>query len=87
MFAVSVYMMLMGGVYDRLIQKQLPPGADLNVYNSAEASPEMKAAVAEANRAAGPEIINTTLVIPIILIVAFLILNLYMRKRKAGQRH
>jgi MFS family permease len=82
MFAVSVYMMLMGGVYDRLIQKQLPPGADLNVYNSAEASPEMKAAVAEANRAAGPEIINTTLVIPIILIVAFLILNLYMRNRK-----
>ena len=82
MFAVSVYMMLMGGVYDRLIQKQLPAGADLNVYNSAEASPEMKAALAEANRAAGPEIINTTLVIPIILIVAFLILNLYMRNRK-----
>ena len=54
----------------------------MNVYNSAEASPEMKAAVAEANRAAGPEIINTTLVIPIILIVAFLILNLYMRNRK-----
>jgi MFS family permease len=82
MFAVSIYMMFMGGVYDRLIQKQLPAGSELNSYASASATPEMKEALANANRAAGPEIINTTLVIPIILIVAFLALNIYMRKRK-----
>jgi MFS family permease len=82
MFAVSIYMMLMGGVYDRLIQKQLPAGADIGQYNSADATPEMQTALADANRAAGPEIINTTLIIPIILILAFIGLNLYMRNRK-----
>ncbi len=82
MFAVSVYTMFMGGVYDRLILKQLPAGSDLGQYASADASEEMKTAYNAANAAAGPEIINTTLVIPVILIVAFLGLNLYMRKRK-----
>jgi MFS family permease len=82
MFAVSLYMMVMGGVYDNLIQKELPVGANLHQYNSAEALPEMKAALAEANRAAGPEIINTTLIIPVILIFAFAGLNLYMRRIK-----
>lgn len=82
MFAVSVYTMLMGGVYDKLIAKRLPEGADLKLYNSAEATPEMKAALGEANKAAGPEVINTTLIIPVILIVAFLILLIYMRNKK-----
>jgi fucose permease len=82
MFAVSLYMMVMGGVYDRLIQKELPAGANLNQYNSENATPEMKAALAEANRAAGPEVINTTLIIPIILILAFTGLNIYMRSRR-----
>jgi hypothetical protein len=82
MFAVSVYMMFMGGVYDNLISKQLPPGADLKLYNSADATDQMKTALAEANKAAGPEVINTTLVIPLILIVAFAGLYLYMRNKK-----
>ena len=71
MFAVSVYMMFMGGVYDNKILKHLPAGADLKLYNSMNATPPMKDALAEANKAAGPEIINTTLIIPLILIVAF----------------
>lgn len=82
MFAVSLYTMIMGGVYDRHIISKLPPGADLKTYNSPEATTEMKQALNEANRAAGPEIINTTLVIPIILIVAFAGLYFYMRSRK-----
>lgn len=82
MFAVSVYMMFMGGRYDRLIADKLPPGADIKLYNSDEATPAMKEALAEANKAAGPEIINTTLVIPIILIVAFTALYIYMRNKK-----
>jgi MFS family permease len=84
MFAVSIYMMFMGGVYDKLIAKKLPAGADLKIYNSEGATAEMKAAVAEANKAAGPEIINTTLIIPIILIVAFAGLYFYMRNKKKG---
>ncbi|MGN7787369.1 MFS transporter [Niabella sp. 22666] len=82
MFAVSIYMMFMGGVYDKYIAEKLPQGADIKIYNSAEATEEMKLALSEANRAAGPEIINTTLIIPVILIAAFIGLNLYMRKRR-----
>lgn len=82
MFAVSIYMMFMGGVYDKLIAQKLPAGADLKIYNSDGATAEMKAAVGEANKAAGPEIINTTLIIPIILIILFTGLYFYMRNRK-----
>jgi MFS family permease len=82
MFAVSIYMMFMGGVYDNLIAGRLPPGADLKLYNSSDATAEMKAALSEANKAAGPEIINTTLVIPLILVAAFTGLYIYMRNKK-----
>lgn len=82
MFAVSLYMMFMGGVYDKLIAQKLPAGADLKIYNSDGATVEMKAAVAAANKAAGPEIINTTLIIPVILIILFTGLFFYMRNRK-----
>ncbi|TMI75075.1 MAG: MFS transporter [Bacteroidetes bacterium] len=82
MFAVSVYMMFMGGHYDKLIADKLPAGADLKLYNAPEATQEMKDALGAANKAAGPEVINTTLVIPIILIVAFMGLYIYMRNKK-----
>src|SRR4030095_3113980 len=49
MFAVSLYTMVMGGVYDRLILKQLPPGADLKVYNATEATAPRKEALAPAS--------------------------------------
>lgn len=82
MFAVSLYMMFMGGRYDKLIAAKLPEGADLKLYNAPEATAEMKAALGEANKAAGPEIINATLIIPVILIFAFTALYFYMRNRK-----
>lgn len=82
MFAVSIYMMFMGGFYDKLIAKKLPAGADLKIYNSADATPAMKTALEEANKGAGPEILNATLVIPIVLIVAFAFLYFYMRNKK-----
>jgi hypothetical protein len=81
MFAVSLYTMFMGGVYDKLILKQLPAGADLKAYNATEATAPMKEALAAANKAAGPEVINTTLVIPVILIAAFTFLVIYMRNK------
>jgi MFS family permease len=81
MFAVSMYMMFMGGYYDRLLAGKLPAGTDLSTYNSAAPGSDMALALSEAKKAAGPEIINVTLIIPIILIVAFTFLNLYMRKR------
>ena len=83
MFAVSLYMMFMGGVYDDKIIKHLPPGADLKLYNSGGATADMKTALGEANKAAGPEILNTTLIIPLVLVIAFAGLLFYMRNKKS----
>ncbi len=82
MFAVSVYTIFMGGVYDKLIANKLPEGSDLKLYASENATEEMKTALAEANKLAGPEVINTTLIIPIILSIAFIGLYFYMRNKK-----
>jgi hypothetical protein len=86
MFAVSVYMMFMGGYYDRLVANKLPAGAEVSTYANAAAESPLASSYNEAKKAAGPEIINITLIIPIILIVAFILLNLYMRRRKATSR-
>jgi fucose permease len=85
MFAVSIYMIFMSGRYDSLILQKLPAGSDLGVYTAATAESEMGKALVQAKRAAGPEVLNTTLVIPIILIVAFAGLAIYMRSRKKPQ--
>ncbi len=82
MFAVSVYMIFMGKFYDSKIAAQLPEGADIASYSAPAATPEMQAALNQAKTAAGPEIINATLVIPIMLTVAFTLLYFYMRNRK-----
>ena len=82
MFAVSVYMIFMGKHYDALVANKLPAGADLQLYNSAPAGSEMANTLFEAKKAAGPAIINFTLMIPLALIVAFGGLNIYMRGRK-----
>ena len=73
MFAVSVYMIFMGEFYDKLVAAKIPAGTS---------DAAMASVLNEAKKAAGPEIINTTLVIPIVLIIAFAGLNVYMRKAK-----
>ena len=85
MFAVSLYMIFMGGYYDRLLAAQLPAGSTVQAYSDAAATPAMAAALNEAKKAAGPEIINATLTIPIILIIAFTALFFYMRSKKQAQ--
>ena len=72
MFAVSVYTIFMGGYYDKLVAAKLPVGDSSD------------AAMNEAKKLAGPEVLNVTLIIPIILIVAFTILLFYMRGKKNG---
>jgi MFS family permease len=86
MLAVSLYMMFMGGFYDRKVLGHLPAGASLQTYTAAPAGSEMSTQLTQAKTLAGPEILNATLVIPIILIVAFTGLVLYMRKRKKPER-
>ncbi len=82
MFAVSVYMMFMGKFYDEKLIAKLPAGSSLEEYNAAAAGSEMANALNQAKTAAGPEIINATLIIPLILTVAFIGLFIYMRGRK-----
>ncbi|MFZ6010030.1 MAG: MFS transporter [Bacteroidota bacterium] len=82
MFAVSLYMMFMSSYYDSLLAGKLPAGAELKQYLEAPAGSEMANILFEAKRAAGPEVLNVTLVIPIILTVAFVGLVIYMRGKK-----
>ena len=82
MFAVAVYTFFMGSFYDSKVIKNLPEGADLGAYSAPTATAEMQKTLTEAKTAAGPEIINATLIIPIVLSVAFLFLFLYMRNKK-----
>jgi MFS family permease len=82
MFAVSLYLIFMGGYYDRLLASKLPSGTELGQFLQAAPGSEMATQLDEARRAAGPEVINFTLVIPIILTVAFAGLVFYMRGKK-----
>jgi fucose permease len=82
MFAVAIYTIVMGKHYDALVAGKLPAGADLQAYNAAPAGSDMANAIFEAKKAAGPAIINFTMMIPLGLIVAFGALNIYMRGRK-----
>lgn len=81
MFAVSIYTIFMGGYYDRLLADKLPAGADLNEYAGAAPGTEMAQALNNAKAAAGPEVINVTMIIPIILTVAFAGLFFYMKSK------
>jgi MFS family permease len=83
MFGVSIYMMFMGGYYDRLMVGKLPAGASLDVYRSAAGGTDMARAYDAARAAAGPEVLMTTLIIPVVLILAFAVLVFYMRKRNS----
>ncbi|MDB5286111.1 MAG: major facilitator superfamily 1 [Mucilaginibacter sp.] len=71
MFAVSVYSIFMGKYYDDLVVKHLPAGSKV----SGEA-------LETAKSLAGPEVLRLTLIIPIVLIIAFTLLNFYMRGQK-----
>ena len=82
MLSVALYTIIMGKHYDALVAAKLPAGADLALYNKAAPGSDMANALFEANKAAGPAILNFTLMIPLALIVAFIGLNLYMRGRK-----
>ena len=82
MFGVSIYMMFMGGYYDQLMIRKLPPGASLDAYRSAAPGTDMANAFNDARSAAGPEVLSTTMVIPVVLIIAFAGLVFFMRKRK-----
>ena len=75
MFAVSVYMIFMSDFYDTLVNAKIPDGT---------AAADLAAVTNEAKKLAGPEVINATLMIPLVLIAAFIGLNVYMKNKKAA---
>ena len=79
MFAVSVYLIFMGGVYDRILSSHLPTGSSLNAYKAADPSSPEGNLLAHAKSLAGPQILMQTLILPIILIFAFTGLYFYMK--------
>lgn len=85
MFAVSVYMMFMGGYYDERLIEKLPEGMSLQEYNAAPAGSDMAMVLSQAKSAAGPEILQATMIIPVILTLAFAGLVIYMRNRKKAE--
>jgi fucose permease len=84
MFAVSVYTIFMGSFYDKLIVKHLPAGSTLESYAAASENPASAQALTNAKNLAGPEVLQATLVIPVVLIIAFGGLVIYMRSRNKG---
>lgn len=82
MFAVSVYTLFMGKFYDNIVLEKLPPGASLAEYIQEEQGSKMASILLDAKSAAGPEILQVTMIIPIILTIAFTGLVLYMRSQK-----
>jgi MFS family permease len=89
MFAVSIYTWLMGSHYDDLVKAKLPAGANLTDYKQAAPGSSMAEAWKAANSAAGPDILTTTTIIPLVLTVAFAGLYWFMRGKSkpslAGQ--
>ena len=77
--------MFMGGYYDRLMAGKLPAGANVDSYRSAASGSDLAKVYDAARSAAGPEVLNTTLIIPIALIVAFAGLVIYMRNKKPAE--
>ena len=57
-------------------------GASLDDYRSAGAGSDLGRAFNDARSAAGPQVLQTTMIIPVFLILAFAGLVLYMRNRK-----
>lgn len=85
MFAVSVYMMFMGGYYDKLMSQHLPVGASLDAYRSADPASDLGKAYDAARSATGPDVLNVTLIIPVILTAAFIGLYFYMKSKHKPQ--
>lgn len=81
MFAVSIYTIFMGGFYDELITANMPTIA----ATQGKSAMEMENLLNLAKNAAGPEVLKVTMIIPIILVVAFTGLVIYMRGRKKAE--
>jgi len=84
MFAVTLYTLFMGGYYDSLLLQELPPSAAIDHYLTAAPGTEAFAQLEAARAVVGPKVLLKTLQIPLVLIIAFLGLNVFMTRKKVA---
>jgi len=71
MLATSIFLPLIGELYDTQLVAALPEGAELAAYQAAAAGSPEATAFAEAQLKAGPSILQRMAIIPVFLIAAF----------------
>jgi len=71
MFATAIFQPIIGSVYDSQLESALPEGADLAIYKAALPGTPEALEFAQAQVVAGPYILQSMLILPIFLIVAF----------------
>ncbi len=81
MLSVNFYLIYMGKVYDRMILGHLPLGANLLKYSTAKQGSLEALAYLQAKNGIGPQILMQTMLIPLVLIIAFVGLYFYMKGR------
>jgi MFS family permease len=81
MLATFFFQPFIGRLYDNALVSHLPEGADLKAYQAATEG-EMAEALATAKLAAGPDILQSMVIIPIILVVAFAGLYFFTKNKK-----
>lgn len=85
MFAVTLYTLFMGGYYDSLILQELPSAAVIENYLTAAPGTEAFSQLEAAKAVVGPKVLLKTLQIPLVLIVAFTGLAIFMTRKKRVQ--
>jgi len=83
MFAVTLYTLFMGGYYDSLIVQELPPSAVIESYLTAAPGTDEFVQLEAARAIVGPKVLLKTLQIPLVLIIAFIGLNIFMVRKNA----
>ncbi|MFC7522609.1 MFS transporter [Parapedobacter sp. GCM10030251] len=83
MFAVTLYTLFMGGYYDSLILQELPPAAVIGSYLTAAPGTEAFIQLETAKAVVGPKVLLKTLQIPLVLIIAFTGLAIFMTRKNA----
>ncbi len=86
MFATSIFLPIIGNVYDANLLSALPEGADLAAYKAAMEGTAEAMAYADAQVKAGPDILSRMAVIPGFLALAFGGLFLFRHKLEERRR-
>lgn len=85
MLSVSFYTIYMGNYIDRIVATKLPSGSSLQDAVKAAPGSSLETVYNQAKSFAGIDVLHITSFIPIVLILAFAGLVIYMRNRKPAE--